>query len=306
MLDIPILRDVDDDAGIYLAGHGSTTPWPGCVIYYSTDASTWTEFDSISASATFGTTTDALGDWTGTNVFDQRNTVTVNVGYGTLASSTRAAMFADGTINLALIGNEIIRYTTATLQAVGIYKLSGLIRGLRGTDWARTGHSFGDRFCVLTTATVARKTMANALIGVGRYYKAVTVGKSVDDVAYYVAFTNQGRGLKPFSPRYGRATRNPLSGDVTLSWKRRTRLSTRLVGSLGISVPLGESSEAYEVAVMSGSTEVRTLSATTNAATYTAAQQTADFGSPTPSSFTFDVYQLSSAIGRGYAHRITL
>ena len=62
---------------------------------------------------------------------------------------------------------------------------------------------------------------------------------------------------------------------------------------------VGEASEAYDVDVMNGGTVVRTLTATSSTVTYTAAQQTTDFGSP-QSSVTVRVYQRSAVIGRGF------
>jgi hypothetical protein len=45
-------------------------------------------------------------------------------------------------------------------------------------------------------------------------------------------------------------------------------------------VPLGESSEAYEVDIYNGASVVRTISASSETASYSAANQTTDFGSP--------------------------
>ena len=58
---------------------------------------------------------------------------------------------------------------------------------------------------------------------------------------------------------------------------------------------LGEDTERYEIDILD---VVRTLSATSPAATYTAAQQTADFGSPQPS-ISLRIHQLSTTAGRG-------
>ena len=49
-----------------------------------------------------------------------------------------------------------------------------------------------------------------------------------------------------------------------------------------------------------GSRRLRTISVTAETASYTAAQQTTDFGS-TQSTIYFKVYQVSAQVGRGYA-----
>ena len=69
-------------------------------------------------------------------------------------------------------------------------------------------------------------------------------------------------------------------------------------------MPLGEAEERYEVDILDGATVKRTLTATTPAATYTAAQQTADFGAPQPS-VSLRIYQLSATRGRGTPREAT-
>lgn len=71
-------------------------------------------------------------------------------------------------------------------------------------------------------------------------------------------------------------------------------------------VPLGEETEAYEVDILNGSgAVVRTIEVTSPTATYTAAEQTTDFGS-TQSAVTVRVYQLNAQIDRGFYNEETL
>ena len=74
-----------------------------------------------------------------------------------------------------------------------------------------------------------------------------------------------------------------------------------MIGALGISVPLGEESLAFEVdIVVPGSPDVvRTIDATDIEADYTAAQQTADGLTP-GNAVTARIYQVSATVGRGY------
>jgi hypothetical protein len=65
---------------------------------------------------------------------------------------------------------------------------------------------------------------------------------------------------------------------------------------------LSEASEAYELDVYDGDDVVRTLTATTETTTYTAAQQTTDFGAPIAANdLDGRLYQMSAAVGRGFA-----
>ena len=92
-------------------------------------------------------------------------------------------------------------------------------------------------------------------------------------------------------------------GDLALSWVRRTRIGGDSWDA--VEVPLGEETERYEIDILDGTDVVRTLATTTPAATYTAAEQTADFGAP-QSSIDLRVYQLSTVFGRGTPHAATL
>jgi len=300
LMDIPILRDADDDAGFYVAAKGDTTPWPGGAIFNSTDDVEYERKATVVESAVFGECTTTLGDWTGARVFDEMNSVTVDVGDGTLASSTRDAVLNSLTVNAMLIGSEVIQFKTATLVSAGVYTLSGLLRGGRGTEWAMTGHEAAERCVLLREAGLRRVLLDNNELGLSRYYKGVTIGRTLS-TATAEQFTNNAVGLKPFSPFDLRATRD-ASNNITFTWQRRTRLTVRMIGALGISVPLGEETEAYEIDILAGSPAavVRTISATSRTASYTAAEQTADGLTP-GNVVSVEVFQLSADVGRGYA-----
>lgn len=110
-----------------------------------------------------------------------------------------------------------------------------------------------------------------------------------------INFTFQG------SPAYTIHTQSYAGvGDWNLTWIRRTRVSGEW-RSL-VDVPLGETSEAYEVDIFSDSTYSvirRTLISNTSSVTYTSAQQIADFGNKQTTLY-LKIYQISSAVGRGY------
>ncbi len=94
------------------------------------------------------------------------------------------------------------------------------------------------------------------------------------------------------------------AGDLTITWVRRTRYGGDWRDL--VDVPLNEASEAYEVDVLDGAgAVVRTLSSTSPSVTYTAADQTTDFGAP-QAAVDVAVYQLSAAVGRGFAGRATV
>jgi hypothetical protein len=105
-----------------------------------------------------------------------------------------------------------------------------------------------------------------------------------------------GQYLKPFSPVHVTGLRDG-SGNLTINWLRRSRVDAEWRD--GVDIPLGEESERYEVEIMDGETVMRTIATTSPTASYSAAEQTTDFGSP-QSSVNVRVYQISAVVGRGY------
>jgi Putative phage tail protein len=306
-LDIPLLRDEDDDPGYYVVAHrdadGGT--WPGCSYMVSADDIEFTVATEILEEATFGTCGSTLGNWTGLTVMDELNNVSVNVGDQTLSSVTRDVLLTDPEANAMLIGSEIIRFCTATLTASSpnVYTLTRLLRGQRGTEWAMTGH-IASEDCVLLRPTGMRRVVQSVSeIGAIRHVKAVTTGLPAAAVES-AEFTNTGVYAMPFSPYSLRGTR-AVNGDMVMTWIRRTRLST---GFVGFSAPLGEVSEAYDIVIYTSSaftTIKRTLTSTTPTVNYTADLQASDFGSIQSSIFV-RVHQVSAVVGQGYALQGTL
>jgi hypothetical protein len=305
ILDINILRDADDDPGFYLAVKGTGTPYAGSSVWKSTNAIDYTRIETINESTVIGETTTAMGNWTGPRIVDELNSVTVDVGAGTLSSTTRDLLL-DTPINAMWIGGEIVQFRTATLVSPGVYTLTGLLRGCRGTEFAMTGHIAGERAILLRTAGIRRHVLSNAEVGLSRHYKGVTLGRALSS-ATAEAFTGNAVGLKPFSVFDLRASRDG-SNDITFTWQRRSRLSVRTIGELGINVPLGEASEAYELDIIgpgSPTAVVRTISAATTTAGYTAAQQISDGITP-GNPVTVRVYQISESVDRGYVYEATV
>lgn len=303
LMDIPILVDADNDSGFYVAAKGDAANYPGSVIVSSVNDVDYVQRAVFNAASVFGTCTTVLGDWTGPRVFDETNSVTVDLGEGELASSTRTAILNNQAVNAMLIGSELLQFRTATPVSAGVYKLTGLLRGGRGTEWAMVDHVADERAVLITAAGLRRIVLPNSDLGVPRYYKGVTIGAHESDVTPEL-FTDNAVGLKPFSPFDLRMVRDG-SNNITGTFQRRTRLSVRTIGTLGISVPLGETTEAYDIDVFSDNTYttvVRTISTATTSFTYSAAEQTADGLTPGNTVYT-EIFQRSAEVGRGYPLR---
>jgi hypothetical protein len=302
-MDIPLLRDADNQAGFYFAlAPNRAIPedqWDGAVAVRSWSADAFENLFTSGDVCVMGVCTTTLGDFDGgSGRFDEGHTLTVRV-TGELASTTRADMLDDLSINAALVGSEILRFRLAellgTVDGENEYRLSGFVRGQRGTEQHIGTHVAAERF-VLLNASLRRVLNQNSEIGVASEVKAVTLNTLLSAVTAE-AFTDTGVALMPFSVAGLRALAD--GADIVLTWNRRTRLSYRYGGTVGASVPLGEATEAYRIDVYDGATLVNTYTATDGTYTYAAADIASDgFTSGDP--ITFVVRQLSEIVGPGF------
>lgn len=302
LLDIPLLRDADDGPGFYLAAGRYLPGWPGATVFASADAGqTWDDVQTFANSAILGAAEDALPAWSGGNVFDEASRVIVRVSPGLqLASITADAVLSGG--NAALLGNEIVQFRDAQLVGANLYRLSGLLRGRRGTEWATVSHTAGERFVLLAgVAGLARVVSTAADIGAPRSYKAVTSGDSLDS-ASAIEFTDTGVGLKPLAPVHINAGRD-AAGNIVIQWVRRTRIDGewRDYADAG----LGEASERYEIEIYVGGASVASLSSMQPSISWPLSAQRAVAGGPV-SSMLVRIYQRSAVVGRGYPGDATI
>ena len=305
-LDLPRLRDEDTDAGRYTAVKISDDS--RAYFFESANNVTYTEVGSYPVDAVFGTVTAVTGTLTADGLFNEYATLTVDVGDGTLSSSTRAALLADRNTNLfsaGINGRQLLgQYRDATLVSAGVYTLSGLLMGARGTEQYVDDVVAGDNFVLLNASGgIHRQPRSVAQLGVPFYSKAVPQRRSQASITG-VSFTNQGVSLTPLSPVHLTVTRDVGTGDITIAWLRRTRADTRFGGDFGDATPLGEESERYRVRLYTSNTYVTVLrdlgTLTTASAAYTAAQISAD-GKVLADPLYVGITQVSAVIGEGYA-----
>ena len=302
LLDLPWMSSRQDGPSLPVAMCGVRSGWPGGVLLQSLDAgTTWGTIQEFGApGATIGVTTSALGV-VESRLVDAASTLSVTLISGDLFDCTELAMFAGA--NHFAYGDdgrwEIIAARTCTPLGGGLYRLSNFLRGRFGTEWAMGLHALGDVLVLLDSDDVEVVTLSSADIGVERLYRGVTLDADIGSSADR-GFTYQGVNLTPLSPIALTGNRDPSTNDWSLSWVRRTRVDGEWRNS--VDVPLGESSESYAVEVYaSGSYAAikRTLSVSSPGATYTSADQVADFGSNQATLF-LKIYQLSATVGRGY------
>jgi len=305
LMDIPTVHtDQTYAVGFIAAMCGAfSSGWAGGNLMTSTDGgATWSTAASFAApGATIGYATNSIGD-VDERTIDCASLLKVVLYNGELFSITEAAMLAGS--NYFAYGSdgrwEIIAAQNCTLQGDGSYWLTNLMRGRNGTEWAMGLHSIGDTLVLLDHDDIQFITLSAAAISQTRLYRAITEGRDISTDADK-SFAYQGVNLKPLSLLGGNMSRNSATDDLTLYAYRRSRIVDEWRDYVDIDI--GESVESYEWDVCTDntySTVVRTLSATgTNNVIYTAAEQTADFGSA-QTTLSFVIYQMSSTVGRGY------
>jgi hypothetical protein len=299
-LDLPRFRAGEAEETGFVAADAS--PWPGAVAFYRSPTTSGFELNTLAElQATHGET---VFDFYSGPLYrhDQSNTLRVSLGQGELASITEEALLAGG--NLAAVENEdgeweLLQFQTATLVAPDTYDLSMLLRGQFGTEAAmRDPVSVGARFVLLDEAVTA-VDMTSDDVGLNLNWRHGPVGEPIDDLSYRTeahAFT--GLGLRPYRPAHLQGKRDPATGDWTFIWIRRTRIDGD--GWEALEVPLGEEAEAYRLEILDapGGDALRSFDLGAPTLLYTAAMQTADFGSP-QWNVAIRVRQMSAVYGAG-------
>lgn len=297
-MDIPLLRDDDDDAGFYVAQYGVADGWHGAHLFQSRD-----DGDTYSAmtngltlvQSTVGRAIGVLGELADNHRnehLDTKNYVDIVMMHGEISSITYAQLMDYG--NAAMLGAELIQFMTAELIDTNTYRISGLLRGRLGTETDIAGHALGDKF-VLLDGNIRSINTPISQVNTESLYKPASVGRTLQQTVA-VAFTNSARKKRPLSIVHLAATQD-ISGNWNIVFDRRTRY--RAAWADGVDAPLGETEELFEIEFLSGDEAVvNTYQTDTTSYQYTVAQQTADFGSAV-NGIVMDVYPVSPQYGRG-------
>lgn len=304
VIDPGLLHASDDRAGVYFAVFARVPR--GANVEISRDGGTsfnpWVGTDKTGV---VGSARTVLGDVASPWIKDEGNSVQIILANGeTLSSCTEAELLAGA--NRAYLGGEIIHFQTAT-AVVGMddtYLITGLLRGREGTEWATGTHAAGEQFMLLDPARYDFGGLEPSDRNNEILFRASVPGRRVGPPGPVQRLTPVFRNLMPLAPQNVEGARDD-DDDLTITWLRRCRF--RGSGELGYDFPIGESSESYEVDILSGpsGSVLRTLTSTSESVEYTATQQTADGFTP-GEAITVKVYQMSSRVGRGYGTEATV
>ncbi|WP_128515520.1 baseplate multidomain protein megatron [Tabrizicola thermarum] len=294
-LDLPLLTGTEVPHAPHVAV--AAQPWPGTVAIWSSAEDAGYEINRlVAASAVIGVTESPMtahrpGLW------DRGPPLRVRLVGGELTSASAVSVLNGA--NAMAIGDgsganwEVFQFRTADLVGPDTYELSERLRGQLGTDGVMPSIWPTGSTVVLLDLALSQLDLAASARGLARYYRVGAASRGYDDVNTVLrveAF--DGIGLRPYPVAHLRPT--VLAGDVTLTWKRRTRIDGDSWQSS--EVPLGEETEGYLVRVLQGTTTMAEYSVSQPSFTYTAAMRAADM---VAGPFQLSVAQLSSSFGPG-------
>jgi hypothetical protein len=276
----------------------------GATLFESIDGGiNYRKVDRVTSAGVIGTLISELPPHSGSTI-DYTNSIEVAFADSDHYSITERELFNG--VNRYLIGNEIVGVQDVQPLGNRRYLFSKLIRGLRATNTA--GQQPDATIVRLDSPGVNFYPLQSASIGMQRYYKVVSRGQNIDDVAP-VVITPNGANVRPLAPSHIIAVRDKF-GNVVITWNRRTRANIRTFGPQA--APLLEPWEKYDVEIWdhSWSNVLRTKKVTgddVTTVTYTAAEQTADGKDPlNPKPVNVRIYQRSEFLFRGYPATVTI
>jgi hypothetical protein len=294
-MDIPF---ADSDIPVLQRQAVSADPWPGAyTVWRSSDGASFEPVQRVSTRATIGVTATSLQPgpiWR----LDRGGSFEVTLASGALQSvSTSAMLGGANTIAVELSGQgwEIIGFTTAELVAENRWRLSGLLRGLAGSEsLAAMGKPIGSR-AVILDGSIA--DLASGLEWLGReaFYRVAPEGRDhADPMATAFNATAGTAALLPLAPVRPNARRSQAG--VTITWIRRSRIGADNWDQAD--VPLGEAREAYLIEILSGGITRRRYETAEPALVYPSADEIADF-STAQASLSLRIRQVSESAGPG-------
>ncbi|MGA0531895.1 baseplate multidomain protein megatron [Hansschlegelia sp. KR7-227] len=305
VLDLPLIVGDEPAHAPRLAAYAA--PWTPMAVYRADDGETYALDQILRRPATLGVLTAPLGVHA-SGRFDRANALEVEIGPDRTLESRSDAAVLKGANMVAVRGPsggwEVLQFATAELVGAGVWRLTRLLRGQFGTEDAIGDPTPAGASFALIDARTPVSTVAATERGLELPWRAGPATRPRNHATYVATTARIGaRGLMPLSPVHVSARRDPGSGDVTISWIRRTRIGGDDFDARD--ARLGEDVEAYEVDILVGSVVARTIEASSPAAVYAHGEQMADFGAA-PDALDVAVRQLSATVGAGVSARATL
>ncbi|MEA3051127.1 MAG: hypothetical protein QOG72_30 [Sphingomonadales bacterium] len=296
LLDLPLLgEDLPARPRLLVAAAGPEAGWRRAELTASFDGGgSWAAAGATAPPAILGAALTVPAG-SGSALLDTRGSFEVELLNDAMWLESRSDAALAAGANLAVLGEELVQFGAAEPLGDRRFRLSRLLRGRRGTEWASALHATGEPFALIEAESLA---VVEAPLGaIGSEVRLLATGLGDGDGVAAVRRVD-GEAMRPPSPVHLRAARR-ANGDLALSWVRRSRNGWVWLG--GSDTPLGEEAESYRL-TLTGESFQRRLTLAAPAYLYTAAEQAAD-GLSGP--LTFEVVQIGTSAASRPASRIT-
>jgi hypothetical protein len=234
LFELPLGDGLETKPILYAAAAGESPGWRRAALSVSFDGgASWQDVGSTAPSAVMGLALEVLAP-AGSAMFDTNSSLEVELLNDAMWLEGRSDDALVGGANLAAVGGELIQFGAVEALGERRFRLSRLLRGRRGTEWAAGSHEAGEPFTLIARETL---TAIEAPAGIEVQLLASGVGDIPD--AASASRIVEAEVLRPPSPVHLTAV-EALGG-------RRFRLSRLLRGRRGTEWAAGshEAGEAF-------------------------------------------------------------
>lgn len=254
LLDLPPLEAAALPAPrIWIAASGTAAGWRRAALSLSSDGgASFQDIGATAPAATCGTVATPLAPG-GTAGWDMANAIEVTLLHDAMTLVGRSDDAVLEGANASMLGDELIQFGIAEHIAPATWRLSRLLRGRRGTEWAVAAHGPDEPFILLEAERLRAIDLPVTAIGA----RLRLIGQGIGDAApVEVERTLFGEAVRPPAPTGLRAERAG-DGTIRFSWTRRSR--TGWGWPDGADAPLGEEIERYRLEIVPATGASRTV-----------------------------------------------
>jgi hypothetical protein len=216
-LNLPALSAEDGQTGAFWLGAApawlfDNAKWRGAVIYRSSDGISFTDYAAITTAALWAKAKTVLPVHERWGRWDEDNALDVLVQSPGMEFESRTELEVLDGAKLLPVGQEIIQFVEAEQLGASEWRLSKLLRGRRGTEWAMTTNQVGEAVLLLDPAALSRASSLDE-VGLARFYWAVSIG-SDPSLPAAIAFA-AGDRLAVIAP----GTQDASLADISITFK---------------------------------------------------------------------------------------
>jgi hypothetical protein len=271
LFDLPLGEGLETKPLLYVAAAGESPGWRRAALSSSFDGgASWQDLGSTAPPAVMGTVLDVLAP-AGSALIDTISSLEVELLNQAMWLEGRDDAALAAGANLAAVGAELLQFGTVESLGERRFRLSRLLRGRRGTEWAVGTHQAGEPITFIERETLAA---IEAPAGIEVQLLASGVGDGPDPAS--TSRLVEAEVLRPPSPVHLIGIEAP-DGSLAISWVRRSRQGW--LWTDGAETPLGEETELYRI-IIAGTGFERKAETIAPGYVYTAAERAADGPGP--------------------------